>query len=79
MDENLENFINKMPIQISKKVMLWETLFLITDKMGYDKRISAKVCREIENNKEYQSTVNSGTAKKSRIEKRLKCVYKLLQ
>lgn len=76
---SLENFINKMPIQISKKVMLWETLFLITDKMGYDKRISAKVCREIENDKEYQSTVNSGTAKKSRIEKRLKCVYKLLQ
>ena len=74
----LKKFVAQIPQNISKKRILWETLFLIIDKMNYSKKISDKLCNEIENNKEYLTTVTSGTTKKATIEKRLKCVYKIL-
>lgn len=54
------------------------SLFVVWDKMSVKPRISKDLCKRIIENHEYKSTINSGTASRSGIEKRLRSVYEQL-
>lgn len=77
--QSLEKFLKLIPGNISKKIILWESLFVIIDKTGYDSLVSIEKCREIEEDTIYKSTVSNGTTNVSRIEERLRRVYELLR
>ena len=75
----LKKFVELLPEEISKKIILWESLFIIIDKTGLDKKISLAKCKDIENDTIYKSTVSNGTTKVDMIEKRLSRVYEIIQ
>lgn len=75
----LEGFLAIVPEDIPKKIILWESLFVITDKTGFNKKISLDKCKKIENDKIYKGTVSNGTTKVDAIEKRLNRVYEIIQ
>lgn len=54
------------------------SMFVVWDKMEPRPYISKNKYEEIINNKDYCSTIQSGTSKRAEIEKRLRSVYELL-
>lgn len=77
--DSLDEFVKKMPTRIPKKIILWESLFIILNKTSLKVEISEEICRIILKDEIYKKYSASGTTKTGDMEERFKRVYKILR
>ena len=77
--DSLSEFVDKIPPHIPKKIILWESLFIILNKTNLTFEINFNDCKRILTDSKYKEFSTSGTTKKSDMEARFKRVYEILQ
>ena len=78
-EKNLKEFVEKMPVHCPKKIILWESLFVIINKTNFSGEINQRLCSSILEDGTYKELSTSGTTKTEDMEARFKRVYEIVQ